>query len=77
MRKLIVKRLTEDGFDRPRIRNIVNSRIYVNVDLKEDLNSKAWHTCSEDGEPECPLASDIELVLFKDTAYYKENNENE
>lgn len=57
-----VKRLSEDDWNRPRVKNTKTGSIYVNIDLKSDLNSNGWHTISNDGEPECPLRNDVVLI---------------
>jgi hypothetical protein len=67
----IVKRISDDGWNRPRLRNVVTGAIYANIDLVNNLDSNAWHTVSEDGEPDSPLKPSIRLVEFKDTKYAK------
>jgi hypothetical protein len=63
--ELKVKRLGEDWFSRPLLKNIETGAIYCNTDLVDDLTSEEWCTTSSDGEPDCPLRKDKKFVLVE------------
>jgi len=69
---LLVKRLEDDFWSRPRLKNIDNGRIYADVSCGDERYqprkyniSGDWHSTSKDGEPDCPLREDITFYLQK------------
>jgi len=70
MINLRVKALNPDDFGRPRLKNIDTGSIYADVscgDKKYQFRkyniAGGWHSTAKDGEPDCPLKSDINFIL--------------
>lgn len=57
-----VRRLEPDSFDRPRVQNVENNRIYADV----SIGKGEWCTTSRDGEPEYPLRDDIVFTFISE-----------
>lgn len=70
MVELRVKRIVDDEWSRPRLKNVVTGRMYSDVSCGDERYQTikyniagAWHSVTEDGEPDCPLRSDVNFVL--------------
>ncbi|MFD1676100.1 hypothetical protein [Alicyclobacillus fodiniaquatilis] len=54
-----VRYIGEDYWGRKLYKNVENKRIYADVDGR-------LHTTTQEGEPDCPLRSDIEIVVISE-----------
>lgn len=66
MIELKVKRIANDFWSRPRLKNTVTGRIYADVSCGDERYQPvkynipgAWHSTTQEGEPDCPLKLDV------------------
>lgn len=72
MIELKVKRIPDDDWCRPRLKNVLTGRIYADVSIGDKRYQPvkynimgAWHSVTQDGEPDCPLKPDINFILVE------------
>lgn len=53
---LTLRKVDPDGFGRERYQNVISGKIYVYMDGE-------YYSVARDGEPDCPLRKDIEVVI--------------
>lgn len=61
MREVKVKKISDDGWSRPRLKNIETGAVYADTNLGDYPPS--WHTTTRDGEPIAPIREGIKFVI--------------
>lgn len=63
-KRVYLEKAYRDNFGRMMYRNVANDTWYKDTTLNEDVErSQDLHTFTKDGEPDCPLAEGIKIIM--------------